>query len=290
MGEFQNKWGTQVRKQFEQQDKDKSGQLDFAEFVDFSRGLWLEFAGMKAHGLSFPPNEKGRQAIMKGECTKVLCQNSPLTQEIYQCLTCSIHKERGVCWSCAMTCHKDHKIFYVGVLPDWKCHCSEKKCLLLEGPPKPAPPKVIEQKGTEVAPQTKQKHIMLSYNWGAQPLVLRIYDVLKSEGFNVWMDIKGGMKNNINASMAEGVEGAYLVLVFMTQKYQESANCSRELQYATSRRVPFIPIKAQPYPWEQSGWLGLLMSGELWVEVINEDDIQAKKEELMYRLRLVPPS
>jgi len=190
-----------------------------------------------------------------------------------------------------MNCHKDHKIFYVGVLPDYKCHCSEQKCLLEQGP-KPALPPKVEQKVqavTEQSAPTKQKHIMLSYNWGAQPLVIKCYDLLKSAGYNVWMDIRGGMKNNINASMAEGVEGAYLVLVFMTQKYQESANCSRELQYATSRKVPFIPIKAQAYPWEQSGWLGLLMSGELWIEILNDADLESKKDELFYRLNLVSP-
>lgn len=42
------------------------------------------------------------------------------------------------------------------------------------------------------------KHVMLSYNWNSKPIVSKIYDILVTEGFKVWMDINGGMGDNIN--------------------------------------------------------------------------------------------
>ena len=41
------------------------------------------------------------------------------------------------------------------------------------------------------------KHIMLSYQWDNQELVLKVYEYLKNQNLSVWMDIQGGMKLNI---------------------------------------------------------------------------------------------
>lgn len=38
-----------------------------------------------------------------------------------------------------------------------------------------------------------RKHVMLSYQWDVQDLVIKVYDRLKEHGINVWMDIRGGM-------------------------------------------------------------------------------------------------
>ena len=42
------------------------------------------------------------------------------------------------------------------------------------------------------------KHVMLSYQWDHQKLVEEVYNALEAQGLPVWMDIKGGMKGNIN--------------------------------------------------------------------------------------------
>ena len=44
------------------------------------------------------------------------------------------------------------------------------------------------------------------------------------------MDINGGMSTDVYDSMAEGVSNAAVIVVFMSQKYQESANCMLELK------------------------------------------------------------
>ena len=55
---------------------------------------------------------------------------------------------------------------------------------------------VICETGAREVPQVSRescdgdgKHIMLSYNWGSQKLMLRIRDRLKEENYKVWMDV-----------------------------------------------------------------------------------------------------
>jgi hypothetical protein len=45
--------------------------------------------------------------------------------------------------------------------------------------------------------QTDGKHVMLSYHWDDQAMVLNVYEYLTSKNIPVWMDIKGGMKTNL---------------------------------------------------------------------------------------------
>ncbi len=42
------------------------------------------------------------------------------------------------------------------------------------------------------------KHVMLSYNWNSKELVSKIYKILDAEGIKLWMDINGGMGDNVN--------------------------------------------------------------------------------------------
>jgi hypothetical protein len=45
----------------------------------------------------------------------------------------------------------------------------------------------------------REKHVILSYNWDSKNLVSKIYDILVTDGIKVWMDINGGMGDNINS-------------------------------------------------------------------------------------------
>ena len=45
------------------------------------------------------------------------------------------------------------------------------------------------------------------------------------------------MGPNLYDSMATAIEGASIVLVFMTSKYKESANCRKECEYADDQKV-----------------------------------------------------
>lgn len=39
-------------------------------------------------------------------------------------------------------------------------------------------------------------HIMISYQWGNKPTMLRVRDNLKAAGFNVWMDVDNMCNSN----------------------------------------------------------------------------------------------
>ena len=64
--------------------------------------------------------------------------------------------------------------------------------------------------------------------------------------------------------MAEGVDGCKAIVCFMTQKYQESKNCKRELTYADQQDKEIIPCMAQD-DYKAQGWLGIVTAGLLWM-------------------------
>ena len=59
-------------------------------------------------------------------------------------------------------------------------------------------------------------HIMLSYNWHSQELVKKVYTDLTKKGIKCWMDIHGGMKIDMMASMSEGIENSAAIIAFCT--------------------------------------------------------------------------
>lgn len=107
------------------------------------------------------------------------------------------------------------------------------------------------------------KHAFLSYQWDVQDQVKEIKERLNRRQVKCWMDIDGGMKSDIYDSMAEGVQGAACVICFMTQAYQDSANCKLELKFAQQSGVPIIPVMMQAN-FTAKGWLGILTSGSVW--------------------------
>jgi hypothetical protein len=107
------------------------------------------------------------------------------------------------------------------------------------------------------------KHAMLSYQWNVQEEVKHIEEMLKKRNVKCWMDIDGGMKNDIYDSMAEGVQDAACLICFMTQAYQGSVNCKLELKFAQQSGVPIIPVMMQAN-FAAKGWLAILTAGSIW--------------------------
>ena len=68
------------------------------------------------------------------------------------------------------------------------------------------------------------KHVMISYNWEQQELMLKIRDTLKNSGYKVWMDVDKIGGSTLEA-MASAVENSAVILVAVSRKYKESANC-----------------------------------------------------------------
>ena len=103
------------------------------------------------------------------------------------------------------------------------------------------------------------------------------------------MDIDGGMKSDIYDSMAEGVAGAACVICFMTQAYQDSANCKLELKFAQQSGVPIIPVMMQP-DFTAKGWLGILTAGAIWTPMYEPASVAPGIDKLVDQIKLVCPT
>ena len=70
----------------------------------------------------------------------------------------------------------------------------------------------------------EELHIMISYQWVHQEILLEVRNALLKAGYKVWMDIDQ-MTGSTIESMAKAVEGAKLVLMSVSKKYKDSVNC-----------------------------------------------------------------
>jgi hypothetical protein len=67
-----------------------------------------------------------------------------------------------------------------------------------------------------------QLHAMLSYQWDWQDHVTRVRHSLNKKGIRTWLDIDGGIGQDLYESMAAGVTGASCVVAFIAPSYAES--------------------------------------------------------------------
>ena len=120
----------------------------------------------------------------------------------------------------------------------------------------------IHEGGGGDASKLPPPHVMVSYNWDHQDVILRVVASLQGRGYLVWVDTEQ-MKGATVDTMALAVEGAAVVLVGVSRQYKESSNCRMEAQYALQKKKPLIPLKlVQGY--EADGWLGLLLGSSMW--------------------------
>jgi hypothetical protein len=84
-------------------------------------------------------------------------------------------------------------------------------------------------------------HIMVSYHWSNQEMMIMVKDRLKAHGFKVWMDVDNmsmeghfdlSHKNHLRfpggstlEAMALAVERSSVILVCMSQGYKDSPSC-----------------------------------------------------------------
>jgi hypothetical protein len=144
-----------------------------------------------------------------------------------------------------------------------------------------------------VGPKTRPllpdgKHAFLSYQWDVQEQISEIKELLNERNVKCWMDIDGGMKSDIYDSMAEGVQGAACVVCFMSQAYQDSANCKLELKFAQQSGVPIIPVMMQAN-FTAKGWLGILTSGSIWTPMHESASVHDGIDKLIAQARFLIP-
>eukprot|EP00457_Paulinella_chromatophora_P005546 gb/GEZN01005563.1/.p1 GENE.gb/GEZN01005563.1/~~gb/GEZN01005563.1/.p1 ORF type:complete len:493 (-),score=118.65 gb/GEZN01005563.1/:177-1655(-) len=135
-------------------------------------------------------------------------------------------------------------------------------------------------KGTSAVAEKKAPYLMLSYQWDRQALVLQVKEELQRRGWRVWIDTEQ-MKGSTLAAMAEAVEGAAAVLMFMSSSYQTSDNCRLEAEYCFLQKKPYFPIMVDdPATWKPTGWLGILLGSKLWYDLSHTETDEALKAKL----------
>ena len=122
----------------------------------------------------------------------------------------------------------------------------------------------------------KKKHVMISYCWKQQPMVLRINEALQQANFNVWIDVEQ-MKGSTVDAMAAAVEGSSCILICMSKGHKESANCRLEANYAQACKIPMVFVMLED-GYTPNGWAGILKGSELHYTFFDEksDDVFTK--------------
>ncbi|XP_013413002.1 uncharacterized protein LOC106175503 [Lingula anatina] len=126
------------------------------------------------------------------------------------------------------------------------------------------------------------QHIMISYNWKDQSVLLKIKDALQQLGYNVWMDVEQ-MSGSTLQAMAEAVEKSIVVLICISEGYKNSDNCRLEAEYAFTLRKPIIPLMMQ-YKYTPDGWLGALRGSKLFFDFSRDYNFNVKLQGLVKEL------
>ncbi|XP_070537112.1 uncharacterized protein [Ptychodera flava] len=106
-------------------------------------------------------------------------------------------------------------------------------------------------------------HVMISYQWDVQKLMIKVKKQLEQNGFNVWMDLDQ-MGGSTLQAMADAVENAAVVLVCLSQKYKDSPNCRVEAEYAFQQRKEVIPLMVEEN-YKATGWLGAILGTKFYI-------------------------
>ncbi|XP_067666560.1 uncharacterized protein [Haliotis asinina] len=138
------------------------------------------------------------------------------------------------------------------------------------------------KKSLKVDTEDISGHVMISYQWGDQKTLLQVKELLKADGYNIWMDVDN-MGGSTLQAMAEAVQNASVILVCMSERYKESQNCRSEAEYAFSLQKPIIPLLMQR-EYKPDGWLGMIKGTKLFFDFSGKYDFNKKLIELSREL------
>ena len=82
---------------------------------------------------------------------------------------------------------------------------------------------------------TQDRHVMISYCWEQQEVVLRIKAALAKRGIHCWLDVEQMSGSTVDA-MADAIDKSYAVLFGISLGYKESPNCRLEVSGSTVLR------------------------------------------------------
>ncbi|CAD5126050.1 unnamed protein product [Dimorphilus gyrociliatus] len=125
-------------------------------------------------------------------------------------------------------------------------------------------------------------HVMLSYNHSTQPTMLKLYKFLQKKGFNVWMDVDH-MRGSTLDAMALAVERSAVIIIGVCKRYQDSASCRTEGDYAYQLRKAIIPVNLEK-GFVPTGWLGCLLGTKLAYDLWDETRLEEQMNRVVFDL------
>jgi len=125
-------------------------------------------------------------------------------------------------------------------------------------------------------------HVMISYCWAQQDLIIALCSCLKDVGIRYWLDVEQ-MHGNVTDRMAEAIETSCAVLVAASSNYKLSANCRMEAEYSMAQKKPIIPLLAEDN-YKADGWLGLMISGKLYYNISSPNYLIKNLDSLLFAL------
>ena len=107
-------------------------------------------------------------------------------------------------------------------------------------------------------------HVMISYQWDSQEVLVEVKNRLQASGYRVWMDLEQ-MGGSTLETMAKAVENSSVVLICLSERYKESPNCRSEAEYTYKLGKDIIPLMMQRN-YKPDGWLGMLLGTKFWID------------------------
>ena len=92
----------------------------------------------------------------------------------------------------------------------------------------------------------KEPYIFISYAHKDTELVFRVMESLQKEGYRIWYDDGIMPGSEWPENIAQHLDAASMVIAMITPSSMDSHNCRREINFALSRRKPFLALILEP--------------------------------------------
>jgi len=89
--------------------------------------------------------------------------------------------------------------------------------------------------------------VFISYNWGIKTQVRKLYEVLKSLNYKVWLDERelNAGSSPLTAELATAIKNSKVILSCITRDYCKSYNCNLEVEYASAKKKQMITLMVE---------------------------------------------
>ena len=86
--------------------------------------------------------------------------------------------------------------------------------------------------------------VFISYNWGIKAQVQKLYQVLTSLNYKVWLDERelSAGSSPLTAELAIAIRDSKVIISCLTTDYCKSFNCNLELEYASAKKKQIIVL------------------------------------------------